>query len=644
MELLDQLLFGYRNGQELIASSRPLSAAQERQVLPHMDASFERNDERQLVGTSVPSLDGYLLTRIWPAPERPRPGAVWAHGLLLTSEQLRRGRLDGLLGLLRRPANESLAGYDQKLRWPPRSESQALPRPLARALTWAALGANPEEPRVVLWHAVGDAEVALLALLDAVPAAARRELSFRTRERARLGASPYWLQVASVLAGRSVTTTGLVIDARRAPTAELPAWTSLLDDTETGAERRGFLRRYGDEYTSERHQAIALLAIAARLDRGGESAAVVAELVEAFPQAHEVRDLRSDLLGSPEAVAGLWRIGEEERLTLLVEHSAHFDARQLDVKRRLVRLWRANESGAVRLIDHALQSDLSDRWREALIDAVVDAAGPETVSVLATSEPLLQAVLDRRPEMLAEVAIWQVLPNGLASSVLSRYGSRLPPRALVTALLDTPALLALAVDNVPVEFDEAIRSALRGCAAPALEALAALPHFVRWIGDAALTTAEATQLLELLPLDRLEDRPARGWWLAAGDLRALPAGKPAVALLAIALADLTPDGDRLLELTFAPVHKALAEARVDDEWWALLDGRLPRHDDWDRAGRLRRVLVKRATAGHWDAERLNATLVDAGPHGARVTDIVGGKHPLRQVLDAALDGIADIFR
>jgi len=61
MEVVDRLLFGYRDGHELLAASRPLSAVQQRELLPHMDASFERSDEQQIVGTPIPSLDGSLV-------------------------------------------------------------------------------------------------------------------------------------------------------------------------------------------------------------------------------------------------------------------------------------------------------------------------------------------------------------------------------------------------------------------------------------------------------------------------------------------------------------------------------------------------------------------------------------------------------
>jgi hypothetical protein len=218
MERIDQLLFGYGKGHELIAASRTLSASQQREVLPHTDANFERLDERQLVGAAVPSLDGYLLARIWPAPERPRLGAVWAHALLLSADQLRTGSLSGLLGLLRCPDGRTLDAYRERLPWPTERQSLAGPAQLVRALATAA-GTQDARPRVVLWPAPADAEGALVALLDACPAGMRGHLSFRTRERVRPGSSSYRLQVAASLSGQSTGAAHLVIDPRAEPAA-----------------------------------------------------------------------------------------------------------------------------------------------------------------------------------------------------------------------------------------------------------------------------------------------------------------------------------------------------------------------------------------------------------------------------------------
>lgn len=218
MDTVDQLLFGYRDGHELIAASCRLPPAALPDVLPHVGAAFERADGSQLVGIWIESLARYLLARIWPAPELPRPGAVWAHALLLTGDQLYEGRLTRASGLLRRPTADARDGYGEPLAWPAAPALGATPRRLADVLVEAAC-AGDGRARIVLWPVPEQADGVLLALLDAFPAELRRELSFRTRQRARGGGSPYRLQVAAALTGRSCGPEDLVIDARAPPLA-----------------------------------------------------------------------------------------------------------------------------------------------------------------------------------------------------------------------------------------------------------------------------------------------------------------------------------------------------------------------------------------------------------------------------------------
>jgi hypothetical protein len=218
MRTVDQLLFGYRHGHELIAGSRELSAAALREVMPHADASLEPMEEHQLVGVWVDSIESYLLGRIWPAPEHSRPGAVWAHVLLIGAEDLRAGPLSALPTLLRRPDEGALDYYSERLDWPPELDPITVPPPLGRALVDATRPGD-DRPHVVLWPTPAQAESALVALLDVMPAARRAGLSFRTRERARPGASAYRVQVAASLRGGAADTAAPVIDARDAPPA-----------------------------------------------------------------------------------------------------------------------------------------------------------------------------------------------------------------------------------------------------------------------------------------------------------------------------------------------------------------------------------------------------------------------------------------
>jgi hypothetical protein len=216
MNAVDQLLFGYRDGHELIAGSRSLSPRQQRDVLPHLDASFDHADAQQLVGIGIPSLEGYLLARIWPAPERPRIGAVWAHALLLSVDQLVRDPLAGLLGLLRRPLDDRFEHYGSALPLP-QGEEHTAPPLLTHALTWA-LRSGDGGRVIVLWDRPDEAEAALVALLESIPGPDRMALSFRTRERAR-PSSPYRIQVAAAIAGPLGEARELVIDPRDRPQA-----------------------------------------------------------------------------------------------------------------------------------------------------------------------------------------------------------------------------------------------------------------------------------------------------------------------------------------------------------------------------------------------------------------------------------------
>jgi hypothetical protein len=220
-DTVDQLLFGYRDGHELIAASCRLRSEHLREVMQHVDAAVESDDERQLVGVWLEPLGAYLLGRIWAAPERPRRGAVWAHALLISGAQLRWGRTADLSPLLRRPSagDEGLAGYRERLPWPRRGHGAdpyaAAPAPAALADALATATRTPDgRPRIVLWPTPAEAEPVLLDLLDGAPPALRDGVSFRTRGRARWTGWPYRVQVAAAVGGRAGDDVAVVIDAR----------------------------------------------------------------------------------------------------------------------------------------------------------------------------------------------------------------------------------------------------------------------------------------------------------------------------------------------------------------------------------------------------------------------------------------------
>ncbi|MCT7947815.1 hypothetical protein [Shewanella septentrionalis] len=82
---IDQCLFGYDDGHRLLASSLPLES--ETSLLTELSdlapGTIFGSSDGYWTGLPVPSIGRYVLMRTWPAPEMPRPGCVWTHGIFI---------------------------------------------------------------------------------------------------------------------------------------------------------------------------------------------------------------------------------------------------------------------------------------------------------------------------------------------------------------------------------------------------------------------------------------------------------------------------------------------------------------------------------------------------------------------------------
>jgi len=203
---IDQLLFGYRDGHELLAASIDIDARLEAELLPHADARFEDESDHYLVGLWIAGLSRFMLTRIWPAPELPRPGAVWAHSLLVDDRYLKTADPLLLLNLFQRPSGSDFDRYRVGISVEAQGEKSyvELPSQLALALS-EAVYEPMKSGAVVIWSDGQSRENGLLAVWRSLPPPMRQSFSFRTRGRARTGSSRYGIQVATQLAGRSAT-------------------------------------------------------------------------------------------------------------------------------------------------------------------------------------------------------------------------------------------------------------------------------------------------------------------------------------------------------------------------------------------------------------------------------------------------------
>ncbi|HMJ10852.1 MAG TPA: hypothetical protein VK524_05565, partial [Polyangiaceae bacterium] len=427
--IVDQLVFGYRDGHELLASSMEVDPQLEARLLPHADARFEDDSEHYLVGVQIEAIERFFLARIWPAPELPRPGAVWTHALLIDGETLAGADLVALAGQLRRPSENDLSSYRMPLSVltqepvPVQTSEQLL-----SVLSWQAFG-EPRDKAVLVWNDSAESELSLLAVWRGLPASARQGFSFRTRGRARTGQSPYLVQVATAFAGRSESSEVRLLDPRA---SEPPPWACLL--AESIRDPRAPLAAALERFATSPHDSVTLAELWPLIGRGDVDG--VTKTMEVLcPRPAAMGELKRSLFGGAVTDTQLWATNERERIvTVLEAGESVFDLGQLARPERLRFDW--NEERQV------MSELLEDRERlppESATLLVESAARELAVSELAmrvSDAQLIDAALTERPSVFEDPRFWSELNPSNGAQMLNRVGAALPSGRLLEALLE----------------------------------------------------------------------------------------------------------------------------------------------------------------------------------------------------------------
>ncbi|MEJ7655863.1 MAG: hypothetical protein WKF33_02415 [Thermoleophilaceae bacterium] len=442
-----------------------------------------------------------------------------------------------------------------------------------------------------------------------------------------------------------------VLDARIALSQEPPSWTVLLSGGREASALRRFLHQYGEEEAADRGQVAGLARVWASLDAREPPGATVQALLEVFPKPSSVVDLRADLLGAPSEARNLWPLAEDCRLQLLIENTEGFDPKRLGVVARLRELWRGeHRERALELT--ALGMNVDPSLEAELIRIAAEEIVAVELARLVRSRPLLGGVLTRRPELLEDGGLWAALPNPLAEELLRDHGAKAASAGLARAVLQggNIELVGAAIDAVVVEIEDVMDVLLSED--PSLgqvrEVAEVRPQaFRNWLTRTRLPPERGLTLARALPVRTLQARAPKAWVPTAkalhssGDSSSLPA---ATRLLILGVWAVGASGDQLLRECFAPVHRALVEGRLDRESWAELRLILPTHKSSIPEDRLRRLLVQRAEGAGWRESDLLRAVDGAGEDGARLSDLLPKKHPLRRAVERAVDSVADLVR
>jgi len=639
---IDQLLFGYRDGHELLAGSLDVDARLEAELLPHADARFDNESAHYLVGLRVEALQRFMLTRIWPAPELPRPGAVWAHSLLIDDRALE--FIDPLLlaNYFRRPEIDEFEPYCSSLEVAASGLSlfAEVPDELLTALCEVAYEGG-EGQAVVIWPDELPSETGLLALWRRLPLPLRRGYSFRSRGRARTGSSPYAVQVASQLAGRSASQGVRVLwPAELEPR---PPITLLASASRDPSHPLGIALELYAEGSSD---ALFLANLWNSITAG--NAGDVAASLETAPGFPARLELEQALFGSPAESPPLWELSESERVFSLLE-SGGPDLDRLLPASRLPAAWASDRERALGLLDD--RADLAEPAARLLLHSAVRELTDDELLQRMNDTELFLGALAERDNLSRDPRIWPALERSsdreLRRTALARADAELPEVLIAN---ECWGLLGEALED---ESFFAVTVGVLARAHPTNPSLwnklfegrwAQLVTFLRTSPGAevpALVLAAAS-----LPRRCLHDVPIARW-LDAGplihDREDVVAVTAAARLLALSLGHDSEPARRLLIECFGPTHRALESGDLPSEASRELKAILPNRKAKSLPKRLNQGIIASMESSKWSQSDLRRALAPAGPEAHRLVKLVPKKHPLRRRIENTLKDLEELL-
>jgi len=585
---VDQLMFGYRDGHQLLGGSRQVDSRALRLLLGATDMAIDVPNERFLTGLPLGTRDAYALCATWAAPEAPRPGAVWARVLLIPSELL--GTIPDPLQLvlaLDRPSRDDPSEFKVKLELSSLTTRDVAhpPRPLLESAVAAAYGATGKG--VVVEPDLRAAEATIAALWRAQWPELRREFTFRTRPTARLDKPSADLIIARKIRGTTRPSSG----------SSHPAWVALVADAiddPAQSTLRTFLDEFGPLEAPEVKSVRVLANVFRRLAEGSTDA-VREALEESYPSPAEGSALKLALFGTGSARP--WSGSEVDRvMSLLASKTDAWDSDALNLSTRVEALVESHgPNGVSRALGGAAPG-----VTEAVLSALIRRACPSDVSVFAQAHRELAVRLASAvPALLHDESAWEGLTEDAAAALLNAAGPD-DPMTLTAAIhagfsqlvrREAGALAtAMAIVRTGTYRDAVLTLRDEGPAQFAAPVEDDRVHL--------LVVAVWGQVQSDLPdrLERTRDR-VDDFWLRA-------------AVEAIASASLDPS--LVLPVAFGPLHNAITADQLPRECWRRLEKVLPAAPD--PALRLRRHLLDVARTNQWTGDQFEHALRGAGPH------------------------------
>lgn len=633
---LQQALFGYRDGHNLLAASTDLAPRMRQFLATITDSSGPENAkgfEGAFTGLPVPETDLYALFCTWPAPEMPRPGCVWSHVILIQLADLARiPDLFRLRNLCSRPSVPiDAARYVQSLALDiSRIEEHGNGIPDERRLHYLvrALYEHPDGGVVILDEESAPWENSVFKVWAQQWPRLRREFAFSTGSLGdrRLVGITFDLQIAPVSSERLWRRTGaptLLLNFL-APTPEpfgvaIPQWVDVTEEdlrNESDRRFRQFLFDYGSDIEKPRAAFGRLAAIYKQIGTATESAwtDLLRSVGESFPAQTEAVRLKRWLVTLPaplnpsEKLERAWAI-----VSFLLDshHSAAYPGLDFDFASSAASLWKEKREQTIALLSRLVQ-------REERAAAISFAEGiancVDSASLRAIAEghgELVPLVIRHNPALAFESDTWKLSGHIQAQvyETLTKLSLSQADWGRIVGAMFIAATYVSVREAVALAGQFAMSGAFRWLDHQVAEGV--LPSHAWRDALASPAIAMLTQTKNLQPTQLALSawcaptaEVRRTLFASREDVQRLADESPdaipsplriptAFLLLAIGLRENSDVAAKLVLRNFFIVHEALASGEHSSESWWLLSPELPDLGwwrDWDRCKKLRRAV------------------------------------------------------
>lgn len=633
---IEQALFGYRDGHNLVAASVPLAPRVRQFLATITDSSGPENAsgfEVAFTGLPVPETDFYALFCTWPAPEMSRPGCVWSHLILINLADLARiPDLTQLRKLCVRPLSPlRILDYQKPLIFDSTrtKATESEPLEINRAVQLVrALYEHPAHGIVVLDQTGEPWELAIFDIWSQQWPRLRREFAFSVGslgDRRQAGVD-FDIQIAPLnserLWRRSEVPTLVLNCAAITPdwlTAPPASWLGpVVEDLQCGNQSalRQFYFDFGSD-TEKPRAAFAKLAAVHQIMAQGPNidwGKLLRFVGDEFPSQTEVVRLKRSLTTLPESLLS----GEKmERAWIIASfilsdrEAEAYPRTDIDFGNTASYFWTQKRDEVIALLGRLVRKKETP-LAISFVGAMARAINCDALKYISERrDELAPMVISHQPELAFEVDTWKL--NGYVQSQIFEALDRLPLNqedwGKITGAMLIAATYVSVREVVKKSGSHVMQGAFRWLEHPiAQQVLPSQPWREALAGPAAellnrdnsLSPAELAFTAWCIPSEIVlrtlcaeRDDVQR---LASQPLENLPTPlrvPTAFLLTAIGLSSTTDAGTSLIVKAFYPLHDALATRKYSDESWSLLASQLPYLGlwrDWDRCEKLRRAV------------------------------------------------------